>query len=192
MWMKRFGCHADQQEVNRCRTTGESEESFAHRQWITQVRESTLALKPRVDDICTCHQKSKTGVSVEPQKGLMFPKMSKRKETKKNNKVLYHNNHYLYSLLKYHFSPKGHHKNLWPLGHYEHIDLFSSFCSSSRLFLTAEISQLTPTENVTVITNQVSIGTLLTKVGKIWEEAKDFYCCVSHSFPEHCEISMIY
>ena len=32
MWIKRLGCLAGHQEVSRCRTKGESEESVAHRQ----------------------------------------------------------------------------------------------------------------------------------------------------------------
>ena len=41
--------HAGHQEISRCCTRVESEESIACRQQNTQVRESTLPLKPRVD-----------------------------------------------------------------------------------------------------------------------------------------------
>ena len=63
-WTQWFGCHVGQQEVSRCRTRVQSEESIGHRPSWTQVRESILALKPRVDG--RCHQKSKTGVSITP------------------------------------------------------------------------------------------------------------------------------
>ena len=62
----------------RCRTRGESEESVVCRRGSTQARESTLALKPRG----RCHQKSKTGVSVAPQKGLVSYKIFKKKKKK--------------------------------------------------------------------------------------------------------------
>ena len=60
-WKRRLGCHAGRQEVSRCRTRGESRETCnmyasAHSGFETKRR---------------CHQKSKTGVSVAPQKGLM-------------------------------------------------------------------------------------------------------------------------
>ena len=47
MWMKQFDCHAGCQEVSRCCTTDESLESIVHKWQSTQVRESTLALRPR-------------------------------------------------------------------------------------------------------------------------------------------------
>ena len=50
-WMKRLNCHAGCQDVNRCHTTGESGEPVAHRWQRTQVKEFTLALKPRTDMI---------------------------------------------------------------------------------------------------------------------------------------------
>ena len=72
--MKRLGCHAGHQEVSRCHTRGESEESIVHRWWSMQVRESTLALKPRVDVITS----SKRGYQWRHKKDLCPP------QTKKN------------------------------------------------------------------------------------------------------------
>ena len=62
MLMDQLGCHAGRQEVSRCRTRCESEESVTCRQQGTV--EYNLALKPGADH----HQKSKTGVSVVPEK----------------------------------------------------------------------------------------------------------------------------
>ena len=45
--LKRLSRHAGLQEVSRCHTRGESEESVPRRLQILQVSESTLALKPR-------------------------------------------------------------------------------------------------------------------------------------------------
>ena len=51
MQMKQLSCHAGYQEVSRCHTRGESEESIVYRQWSMQARESTLTLKPSSDPI---------------------------------------------------------------------------------------------------------------------------------------------
>ena len=64
---KTNSCHADHQEVSRCRTRGEYEESIECRQESTQGR----------DPQDRCHQKSKTRVSVAPQKGLVSPEQFK-------------------------------------------------------------------------------------------------------------------
>ena len=63
--------------VSRCRTNRDESEGFiACRQWRSmQVQGIHLALKPRVDS----HQKSKTGVSVPPQKGTDVLQKIKRK-----------------------------------------------------------------------------------------------------------------
>ena len=54
----------DYQEVSRCTTRGESEESIAHRWQSMHERGFTLV----------CHQKSEIRVPVAPQSGLMFSK----------------------------------------------------------------------------------------------------------------------
>ena len=46
---KWISCHAGHQEVSRCYTRVESEESTACRWWSTKVTWSTLALKPKSD-----------------------------------------------------------------------------------------------------------------------------------------------
>ena len=56
-WRKQFSCHAGCQEVSRCHTRGESEDSVAHRRRSTQTRGS----KPGFETQGRCHQKSKTG-----------------------------------------------------------------------------------------------------------------------------------
>ena len=48
-YMDETACHVGHQKVSRCHTRGESEESAAHRWWSMQLRESTLALKPRAE-----------------------------------------------------------------------------------------------------------------------------------------------
>ena len=67
---KRLGCHADLYTVSRCHIRDESEDHTSekackgiHHSFETQGR---------------CHQKSKTGVSVAPQKGLMSSKNKKK------------------------------------------------------------------------------------------------------------------
>ena len=62
--LKRLSCNAGRQEVGGCCTRGESEESIACRWWNHLGFETQGRL----------HQKSKTGVAVAPQKGLMSPK----------------------------------------------------------------------------------------------------------------------
>ena len=64
--MKGLGCHAGHQEVSRCRTAGDSN--------CMQVRNP-----PWLESQGTCHQKSNTGVSVSPQKGLMSSNFLKKK-----------------------------------------------------------------------------------------------------------------
>ena len=59
---KRLGCHVGRQEVSRCHTKSESEEFLAFRWWSTQMKDPPWLWR---------QQKSKTGVSVAPQKGLM-------------------------------------------------------------------------------------------------------------------------
>ena len=56
-WRKQFSCNAGCQEVSRCHTRGESEDSVAHRRRSTQTRGS----KPGFETQGRCHQKSKTG-----------------------------------------------------------------------------------------------------------------------------------
>ena len=65
------GCHAGHQEAGRCCTKGESEESAVHRQGNMQARESTLAFETQSRH----HQKSKIGISVAPQNGLVSYKI---------------------------------------------------------------------------------------------------------------------
>ena len=49
MWVKEPNCHADTQEVSRCGTRGESEESIALKH-VRDVREGIhLVLNPRAD-----------------------------------------------------------------------------------------------------------------------------------------------
>ena len=64
------GCHTGHQEVGRCCTKGESEESAVHSQGSMQARESTLALETQ-----SRHHQSKTGISVAPQYGLVSYKI---------------------------------------------------------------------------------------------------------------------
>ena len=67
------GYHAGRQEVGRCRTRGESEASLAYR------RGSTIkGFIPGLETQDRCHQKSKKGVSVTPQKGLVSSKNFKK------------------------------------------------------------------------------------------------------------------
>ena len=47
---ERLDCNTGHQEVSRCCTRGESEESVAFTRWNRQVRVSTLALNPKVID----------------------------------------------------------------------------------------------------------------------------------------------
>ena len=61
---KRLDCCVGCQEVSRCHTRGESEESVACEQGIHN------GFEPQG----TCHQKSETGVLVDPQTGLMSSK----------------------------------------------------------------------------------------------------------------------
>ena len=61
--MKWLHCHAGQQEVSSCHTRDESEESV-----------TSKGIHPGIETQGRCHQKSKTGVSVDPQKGLMYSK----------------------------------------------------------------------------------------------------------------------
>ena len=68
MWKRQVGCHDCCQELGRCHTCVTrvplpSVNKAAHSGFETQRR---------------CHQKSKTGVSVAPQKGLMSSKKKKR------------------------------------------------------------------------------------------------------------------
>ena len=67
-------CHAGCQEDSRCRTRGESQEFIACRPQNTQVRDPPWLWNPGKH-----HQKSKTGVSVAPQKGLLSSKNLKKK-----------------------------------------------------------------------------------------------------------------
>ena len=46
-----LGCLTGHQEVSRCGTRGESEESIVCRWWSIQARESTLALIPRCPEV---------------------------------------------------------------------------------------------------------------------------------------------
>ena len=64
---------SDRQEVSRCHTRGESQESIARRQPSTQARGSTLALKSRV-------HVTRSPKSVAPQKELMSSEHFKRNE----------------------------------------------------------------------------------------------------------------
>ena len=66
-----LSCHAACQEVSTCHST--SEDSIAGRWQSMNTWGSTLALKPQGRR----HQKSKTGVSVTPQKGLISSKKFK-------------------------------------------------------------------------------------------------------------------
>ena len=63
--LKIFSCHAGHQEVSRCCTKGESEESIACRLKRMQVR-NPLGLETQGGH----HWKSKTGISVAPQKRI--------------------------------------------------------------------------------------------------------------------------
>ena len=63
MWVKRSGC----QEVSRCHTRGESEEFIACRRQSMQAQEDPLWLWNPGQ---TSPEKSKTGASVAPSKGL--------------------------------------------------------------------------------------------------------------------------
>ena len=64
---KRLGCHADLYTVSRCHTRGESENHTGKK----ARKGSTLH---GFETQGRCQQKSKTGVSVAPQKGLMSSK----------------------------------------------------------------------------------------------------------------------
>ena len=72
MWKRRLGCHAGCREVSRCCTRGES-------QLMCNVTH-TPPLSSGFDTQRRHHQKSKTGVSVAPQKGLMSSKNLKKKK----------------------------------------------------------------------------------------------------------------
>ena len=72
---KRLGCHADTYTVSRCRTRGESQEFIARRR-----KNTSEGSTPGFETQGRRHQKSKTGVSVVPPKGLMSSKIfSKRR-----------------------------------------------------------------------------------------------------------------
>ena len=69
--LKRLGCHADLYTVSRCHTRGESEDHTSE--------EARKGIHPGFEN-----QKSKTGVSVAPRKGLMSSKIFlKRHDTDK-------------------------------------------------------------------------------------------------------------
>ena len=56
MWIKRLGCHAGHQEVNRCHTRGETEEFgniLAFRWWSTQLRSGGSGGGGRHDPKCS-------------------------------------------------------------------------------------------------------------------------------------------
>ena len=65
-----LNCHVCHQEVSRCCTRGESEDSIACRQWSLQV----WGIHPFFETQGRHHQKSKTGLLVASQKGLMSSK----------------------------------------------------------------------------------------------------------------------
>ena len=69
--LKLLGSHAGHQEVSRCHTRGEPEESVGQRLQSMQVNESTLVF----ESYGRCHQKSETGVSVTSQKGRISSKI---------------------------------------------------------------------------------------------------------------------
>ena len=75
---KWLGCHTGHQEVSRCYTRCESEESIAQRQQSTK-----RGICPGLETQDRCHQKSRTCDSVAPQKAMMS---SHNKETKKHKK----------------------------------------------------------------------------------------------------------
>ena len=68
---KATGCRAGYQDVSRCCTRGESQKHISHMPppSVNKVAHSGFETQRR------CHQKSKTGVSVAPQKRLMSSKM---------------------------------------------------------------------------------------------------------------------
>ena len=67
------GYHAGRKEVGRCRTRGESEASLAYRRG-SMIKGFT----PGLETQGRRHQKSKTWVSVTPQKGLVSNKNTKK------------------------------------------------------------------------------------------------------------------
>ena len=69
---KRLSCHADLYTVSRCCTRGESEDH-------TGEKACRKGIHPGFETQGRHHQKSKTGVTVAPQKGLMSSKTSKKK-----------------------------------------------------------------------------------------------------------------
>ena len=71
MWIEKAGCHADLYTVSRCCTRGESGD---HR----GEKVPKKGIHPGFDTQGRYHQKSKTGVSVAPRKGLMPPPQKKR------------------------------------------------------------------------------------------------------------------
>ena len=72
MCIKKLSCQAGHQEI-WCHTRGESEEFIAHRQGIMQVRDP-----PWLWTLGRLHQKSKLGITVTPQKALMFFNLKKQ------------------------------------------------------------------------------------------------------------------
>ena len=70
-----FSCHASCQEVSRCHTRGESEESIAHRQWNMQARDSSWPWNPRAD-VTRC---PKQGYEWPHKKDLCPQKLFKKK-----------------------------------------------------------------------------------------------------------------
>ena len=63
-WITRSRCHAGCQEVSRCRTRGESEDSFAD-------RHASKGIHPGFETQGSHHQRSKIEVSPAKQKGLI-------------------------------------------------------------------------------------------------------------------------
>ena len=60
IWMKQLGCHAGCQQVSRCRTWG-IWGICCNRWWNRLVKESTLALKPKIDITRVFHSLYKVG-----------------------------------------------------------------------------------------------------------------------------------
>ena len=77
---KRLSCHADLYTVSRW---GESQEFIAHRWQSTQGRDPPWVWNPG-----RRYQKSKTGVSVAPRKGLMSSKNFKKISTNRRDVIV--------------------------------------------------------------------------------------------------------
>ena len=85
IWVKWLSCHAGCQEIGRCHTRGDSEESVVCKGWSMQVRESTLALKPRVD----VTRIPKQGYQWPHKKVLCPPKFKKSEKIRKHSSRMY-------------------------------------------------------------------------------------------------------